>query len=122
MFHKGYKSRHAGRMTLKKWEQIRTASFSNLNNTHINTTGLEQKASGIDGIFPAIIGKYHFKKGAKSPTANKFKKSTVKNGKIIMLDEWSDFESFDFSNIKNEIINAFKIHNNVRKKSARYLG
>lgn len=123
MFHKDYKSPNTGRMTFKKWEQIRTASFPNLNNILYKYHRPRAEGKWNRWHFPSNhLAKYQFKKGAKSPTANKFKKSTVKNGKIIILDEWSDFDSFDFSDVKNEIINAFKIHNNVRKKSARHLG
>ena len=84
MFHKGYKSRHAGRMTLKKWEQIRTASFPNLNNILYKYHRPRAEGKWNRWHFPNNhLAKYHFKKGAKSPTANKFKNQLLKMEKLL---------------------------------------
>tara|TARA_Y100000361_G_C11161538_1_gene347727 strand:- start:6810 stop:7874 length:1065 start_codon:yes stop_codon:yes gene_type:complete len=134
MFHKNYYSKKYGKLGVAEWSNIRAAAFPNISNVlhkkHMpNLDGLrESKRESLARIrkLKGLEDRIGFKKGADNwSTMHRWKEALPeeeREGKIWTGGAWVDWDKEDMEKVKNKIINALIINNNVRMKAAEYLG
>ena len=132
MFHKTYRISHPFKKQLgvREWEYIRNCAFPNENNVlfKIEIPRPEWKTNRFNGSGKnnlSHIKKFGFKKGkdnwAVINVKGKMLDADERAGKIYK-GKWVEWKEEDRNQKKNEIIDALKESNNVRKKAAKLLG
>lgn len=127
MLHKNYRnSRIQDTLSIEDWAKVKTSSFPNLKN-HLFKKELP-RPEGYNNKYNKTnyenLKKIGFKKGKENWShqnrKNLYLPVDQRKG-MIFKGKWVKWDKEEMKKTKNQIINAFTLNNNNRKKSAEYL-
>lgn len=127
MFHSGYKGSNNRKLTLKSWEQIKSASFPN-ENDYLFTFEVPRaswKSNRFNATNHEHLKKIGFKSGPESYSSihRKGKHLPIEKrlGKKWTGAEWVEWDKKEMKLIESRIIEALNACSNNRKKASEYL-